>query len=96
VTIPADKITRNQNAKATLTAVSTGDADAAIVYVTDVKAAGSSVAGVKIPSPQNQIATYPIAPLADAPNAPTAKAFATYVASPAGQKILEKYGFLSP
>jgi molybdate transport system substrate-binding protein len=94
VTIPTDQITRGQNAKATLTAVSAGDAAAAIVYVTDVKAAGSSVKGVKIPDSQNQIATYPIAALADAPNPKTAKAFAKYVASPDGQRVLRKYGFL--
>lgn len=94
VTIPPDKITRGTNAKVTLTAVAPGDADAAIVYVTDVKAAGSSVTGVRIPNSQNQIAIYPIAPLANAANPTTAKAFAKYVASPAGQRILRKYGFL--
>jgi molybdate transport system substrate-binding protein len=94
VTIPPDQITRGQNAKATLTAVSAGDANAAIVYVTDVKAAASSVVGVKIPPKQNQIAIYPIAPLAEAPNPTTAKAFSKYVTSPVGQKILKKYGFL--
>ena len=74
-TLPVDQITRGQNAKATLTAVSAGDAEAAIVYVTDVKSAGSSVKGVKIPDDENQIAVYPIAPLADAANPKTAKAF---------------------
>lgn len=96
VTIPTDQVTRGQNAKATLTAVSAGDADAAVVYVTDVEAAGSSVKGVKIPGSQNQIAIYPIAPLADAGNPTTAKAFARFVASPAGQRILERFGFLAP
>jgi molybdate transport system substrate-binding protein len=94
VTIPPEQITRGQNAKATLTAVSAGDADATIVYVTDVEAAGSAVDGVKIPPPVNQIAVYPIAPLAEAANPKTAKAFARYVASPAGQKILKNHGFL--
>jgi molybdate transport system substrate-binding protein len=96
VTIPADHITRAANATATLTAVSAGDADAAVVYVTDVNGAGKAVTGVKIPDAQNQIAIYPIAPLAAAPNSTTAKAFAKYVASPAGEKVLKKYGFLAP
>jgi molybdate transport system substrate-binding protein len=96
VTLAPDKVTRGLNAKATLTAVSAGDADAGIVYVTDVKAAGSSVAGVAIPDDENQIAIYPIAPLKDAANASTAKAFAKYVSSSAGQKVLKKYGFLAP
>lgn len=94
VTIPPDEITRGTNAKAALTAVSAGDADAAIVYVTDVEAAGSSVTAIRIRRSQNQIAIYPIAPLADAANPTTAKAFAKYVASLAGQKILRKHGFL--
>jgi molybdate transport system substrate-binding protein len=96
VTIPNEQITRGLNAKATLTAVSAGDADAAIVYVTDVNAAGSAVKGVKIPDDENQLAIYPITPLADAANATTATAFAKFVASPAGQKVLKKYGFLVP
>jgi len=96
VTIPPEEITRGQNAKATLTAVSAGDAEAAIVYVTDVRAAGASVDGVRIPNRQNQIATYPIAPLAESTNRATARAFAKYVASPAGEKVLRRYGFLAP
>lgn len=96
VTIPTESITRGLNAKATLTAVSAGDANAAIVYVTDVKAAGSSVKGVVIPDGENQVAVYPIAPLAQASNAKTAKAFAKYVASPAAHKVLKRHGFLAP
>jgi molybdate transport system substrate-binding protein len=94
VTIPPDQITRGQNAKTTLTAVSAGDANAAIVYVTDVKAAGSSVQGLRIPPKQNQIAIYPIAPLATAAEPTTARAFSRFVASSAGQRILAKFGFL--
>ena len=96
VVISPEQITRGQNAKATLTAVSAGDADAAIVYVTDVRAAGSSVEGVRISDRHNEIAIYPIAPLADASNPRTAKAFAKYVASPAGEKVLRRSGFLAP
>jgi molybdate transport system substrate-binding protein len=96
VTIPPDQITRGLNAKATLTAVSAGDAEAAIVYVTDVEAAGSSVQGIVIPDHANQIAVYPIAPLAETANPRTAKAFSKYVSSNAGQKVLKKYGFLAP
>ena len=48
--------------KATLAAVTTGDADAAIVYVTDAKAAGNDRASVPIPAWQNVFAIYPIAP----------------------------------
>ncbi len=96
VTIPSDQVTRALNAKSTLAAVSEGDANAAIVYVTDVEAAGSSVKGVAIPDRVNQIAVYPIAPIKGSSDARTAKAFTRYVASSAGQKVLKKYGFLAP
>ena len=96
VSIPLERITRGVNAKATLTAVSEGDADAAIVYVTDVKAAGKSVRGVAIPDSDNQIARYPIAPVAERSNTKTAKAFVEYVSSAKGQKVLRMEGFLAP
>jgi molybdate transport system substrate-binding protein len=96
VTIPASSITRGADAKATLTAVSPGDANAALVYVTDVLAAGTAVQGVVIPDAQNTVAVYPAAPLASSSNAALAKAFVAYVASPPGQRTLAKYGFLAP
>lgn len=94
VTIPADKITRGVDVKATLAAVTTGDADAAIVYVTDAKTAGSAVASVAIPDAQNVIATYPIAVLKASGNPATTQAFVQYVVGPKGQATLKSYGFL--
>ena len=82
--------------KTTLNAVSTGDADAAIVYVTDAKSAGSTLATVKIPGWQNAYAIYPIAPLAATQNSALANAWVQYTVSPAGQKTLQSFGFLPP
>ena len=96
VTIPEASITRGADAKATIAAVSPGDADAALVYVTDVRAAGGAVQGVMIPDDENTVAVYPIARIAGRPNARLAKAFVAYVASPAGRKTLANYGFLAP
>lgn len=96
VTIPQTKITRGADVKSTLAAVATGDADAAIVYVTDAKNAGASVASVAIPDAQNVIATYPIAALKASTNTATAAAFIKYVESPKGQATLVSFGFLSP
>ena len=96
VQIPESNVTRGADAKATIAAVAQGDANAAIVYSTDVKAAGSTVKGVVIPDDQNTIAVYPIAPVADNSNPKLAKAFVEYVASPKGQKTLTRYGFLAP
>ena len=96
VSLPESSITRGADVKTTLAAVTQGDAQAGIVYVTDVKAAGTTAAGVEIPDDQNTVAVYPIAPIAGTSNAKLANAFISYVLSSAGQKILAKYGFLSP
>jgi molybdate transport system substrate-binding protein len=96
VSIPADKTTKGADVKGTLAAVSTGDADAAIVYTTDAKAAGATVQAVKIPAWLNVYAIYPLAPLASSSNQALAKAWVQYTVSPAGQKTLQSYGFLPP
>ncbi len=96
VTIPPEKITKGADVKTTLSAVSTGDADAAIVYVTDAKAAGSTVQAVDIPAWLNVYAIYPIAPLAASQNAELANAFVKYTVSRPGQRTLRSFGFLAP
>jgi len=80
--------------KAVLTKVSLGEADAGVVYVTDVKAAAGKVQGVPIPAPGNVEARYPIAALAHAPNASGAAAFVAFVLSADGQRTLATFGFL--
>ena len=96
VTIPETQVTRGADVKTTLTAVTTGDADAAIVYVTDAKSAGSTVATVDIPGWQNAFAIYPLAPIAATQNLSLANAWVQYTVSPAGQKTLQSFGFLPP
>lgn len=88
---------REIDAASTLTKVSSGNADAAIVYVTDVKGAGREVEGVAIPTDQNVVATLPIAALKDSKNAALAEAWVKFVTSPAQeQKLRDQYGFLAP
>jgi molybdate transport system substrate-binding protein len=96
VTIPERSVTRGQNAKATLTAVSEGDAVAGIVYVTDALAAGDAVDAVEIPAEDNVTATYPVAVLTDAQDAALARAFVAFISSDDGQAILQDRGFLPP
>lgn len=96
VTIPEDHVTRGQNAKATVTAVADGDADAGIVYVTDLQAAGDILEGVEIPDDLNVIAAYPIGVVSDTEAADAADAFVAYVTGPEGQAILQEHGFLEP
>lgn len=96
VTIPESSITRGQDAKTTLRAVTDGDADAAIVYVTDARAAGAKVATVEIPAAQNAVARYPIAMLASTGSPELAQAFLSYVLGPQAQAVLRKAGFQAP
>ena len=96
ITIDPTKVTKGADVKATLAAVTTGDADAAVVYASDAKAAGTTVTAVKIPAWLNIYAIYPIAPLASSQNAALADAWVQYTVSPAGQKTLQSFGFLPP
>lgn len=82
------------NVKGVVTKVTSGQADAGIVYVTDAKAASANAAGVDIPDDLNVVATYPIAVLKQSAHADAARAFVDFVLSPQGQTILAKYGFL--
>ncbi|MGH8986186.1 MAG: molybdate ABC transporter substrate-binding protein [Acidimicrobiia bacterium] len=86
---------RAENVKAALTPVELGEADAAVVYVTDVQASGQ-VDGVAIPKDVNVVASYPFAPLAEAGNRDAATAFIRYVRSGRGQQVLREFGFLEP
>ncbi|MFC4504672.1 MULTISPECIES: molybdate ABC transporter substrate-binding protein [Streptomyces] len=85
-----------QDVKAALTKVELKEADAAVVYKTDVHAAGDKVEGVDFPESADAINDYPIALLKDAPNAAAAKAFIALVQSADGQKVLSEAGFLKP
>ena len=96
VTIPTSSITRQPNSTSTVDQVSYGDANAALVYVTDVNGQGTLVSGVKIPLNQNTIADYPIAPLTTSANPKLAKAFIAFVESTNGQRSLKAQGFLAP
>lgn len=85
-----------QNVKAVVSKVTLGEADAGIVYVTDVTAAGDKAVGVTIPDDLNVIAEYPIAVTKEAGNPKGAADFVAFVSSEQGQKILGSYGFLKP
>jgi molybdate transport system substrate-binding protein len=88
--------TREQDVKAVLTKVQLGEVDAALVYRTDVKAAGGKVEGIEFPESDKAINDYPIAALAKAPNAVGAKAFVDYVLSDKGRAVLGAAGFDGP
>jgi molybdate transport system substrate-binding protein len=89
-------VTQGLDVKSTLAYVTGGQADAAIVYVTDVQAAGSKVKGVEISPADNASTAYPIATVKNSKNTATAMAFEDFVLSPAGQAALKKAGFQTP
>jgi molybdate transport system substrate-binding protein len=80
--------------KGVVTKVALGEADAGIVYVTDVAAAGGDVAGVPIPDDQNVVAVYPLGPVAASELTGDAFAFVDFVLASEGQDLLAEAGFL--
>jgi len=82
--------------KAVVTKVTLGEADAGVVYTTDVRAAGAKAAGVAIPADVNVEARYPIAPIKEADSPIEAAEFVDYVLSPGGRAVLERFGFTEP
>jgi molybdate transport system substrate-binding protein len=89
-------VSQEDNVKAVVTKVSLGEADAGIVYTTDVTAGGDKIQGVDIPKDQNVTATYPIAMVKASKQQQQAQAFVDLVRSPSGQQVLESFGFLPP
>jgi molybdate transport system substrate-binding protein len=94
--LKAPETSQELDVKAIVSRVVLGEADAGIVYETDVRAAGDKAEGIAIPESSNVVARYPIAVLKEAPNRAAADAFVAYVLSPAGRATLEKAGFLAP
>ena len=94
VTVTPDSL--EENVKGVVTKVTVGEADAGVVYTTDVTAAGDQADGVEIPADINVTAEYPIVVTLDAPYAIGAQAFIDFVIGEQGQKILDSYGFLPP
>ncbi|MFE1198258.1 molybdate ABC transporter substrate-binding protein [Streptomyces olivaceoviridis] len=89
-------VSYEQDVKGALTKVELKEADAAVVYKTDVRAAGNKVEGVEFPESARAVNDYPIALLKNAPNTEAAKAFVALVRSAEGQKVLSEAGFLKP
>ena len=96
VVINESKVTRGIDVKATLSAVANGDADAAIVYKTDVLAAKKTVVGIDIPSTQNVKSMYGIAPIRGSKNLTNAKVFIDFVLSKQGWQVLNSFGYGRP
>lgn len=92
----ANVVSNEDDVKGVVQKVALGEADAGIVYRTDVTAAvAGDIAVVQVPDDINVIAVYPIAAVDGGPGASLAAEFVTYVLGP-GQAVLQEAGFLPP
>lgn len=73
--------------------VTSGEADAGLVYVTDVKTAGDKVKGIPFAEAGHAVNTYPIATVGSSRNKDLAAAFVALVTGAAGKKVLGDAGF---
>jgi molybdate transport system substrate-binding protein len=85
-----------ENVRGVVTKVTAGEADAGIVYVTDVTAAGDGAESVEIAEDVNVLAEYPIATVAESDNKEAAQAFIDFLTGARGQAILADHGFGPP
>ena len=76
--------------------VTSGEADAGLVYVTDVKGAGGKAKGIPFPEAGRAVNTYPIATVGSGRNKELAAAFVAMVKGPDGRKTLADAGFGAP
>jgi molybdate transport system substrate-binding protein len=79
-----------------LNKVTTGQADAGLVYVTDAHSAGNKVATINFPEAAAAVNVYPIAVLKNAPHPALAQKFVAMVTGETGQNVLAQAGFAKP
>jgi molybdate transport system substrate-binding protein len=89
-------VSEEPDVKSVLAKVATGNADAGLVYATDVHAAGDDVQGIAFPEAEQAVNDYPIAVIADAQAADPARAFQELVTGAEGRAALSAAGFGGP
>ena len=94
--IDIEPVSEEQSVSDVLAKVTSGDADAGVVYVTDVTAAGDTVTGVEFEESDQVVNTYPISALNGSDDADLAQEFVDLVLSETGQKVLTDAGFSQP
>jgi molybdate transport system substrate-binding protein len=95
-TVTTDPASLEVDVKAVLAKVTSGEADAGIVYATDAVAAGDAVRVFDIPHADEEVTSYPIATLAQSGDADLAQQFVDLVLSDGGRQVLADAGFGSP
>lgn len=89
-------VSEEQSVTDVLGKVESGQADAGLVYVTDVRGAGGKVDGVRFPQSADAVNTYPIGVLRDSADPDLAASFAAFVRSDPGRRVLTDAGFGAP
>ncbi|MER6349138.1 molybdate ABC transporter substrate-binding protein [Streptomyces sp. NPDC001595] len=89
-------VSYEEDVKSALNKVVLKEADAAVVYKTDVEAAGDKVEGVEFAESADAVNDYPIALLKESDNTEAAEAFIALVRSAEGRRVLGEAGFLKP
>lgn len=88
-------VSYEENVRAVFSKMALGEADAGIVYTSDIVGAGAEALDrLAIPDALNTIAAYPLAAISDSANAELAQLFAALVLSPEGQDVVARYGFI--
>jgi molybdate transport system substrate-binding protein len=96
-TVLANVVSYEQDVKTVLSKIALNEADAGIVYTTDITSdAAGKVGRLDIPDALNTVADYPIAPIKGSTNAALAQKFVDYVLGSDGQAVLAQYGFIAP
>ena len=93
--VTAEPVSFEPDVRAVLTKVSAGEADAGIVYATDIAAADGAVTGVEL-ADVGVVAAYPAAVLTDAGRADLGEAFVAFLLGPSAQRALADAGFAPP
>jgi len=94
LTVTPDSL--ESNVKGIMLKVAGGEADAGIVYHSEVIASDGQVEGVKIPTKFNIVAEFPLGIIKNSANKQEAQRFIDYLLSPVGQSLLTQYGFQTP
>jgi molybdate transport system substrate-binding protein len=93
--LPVPQATEEDSVRAVLTKVQLGEADAGVVYATDVRST-TAVTGIDLPADVQVQAAYPASVLADAPNPRAAAAFVAFLLSHEAQLVFADQGFGAP
>jgi len=94
--ITARPASEEVDVKAVLTKVRLGEADAGLVYASDVASAGGDVRQVDVPAGRRTLNRYPVAALSDASAPALARSWVRLVTSPTGRRVLAHDGFAAP